>query len=61
MNKIFLQREMFSQKRYVIYKSEEFEVTLFRYPSDIEEIELTNSKGKVLFSLYGTNYLGIGI
>ncbi|MBU3172498.1 aldose 1-epimerase family protein [Clostridium estertheticum] len=47
MNKIFLQRDMFSQNRYVIYKSEEFEVTLFKYSSGIEAIELTNSKGKV--------------
>lgn len=52
MNKIFLQRQMFNEKRYVIYKSEEFEVTLFKYPSDIEAIELTNSKGKVTILPY---------
>lgn len=52
MNKIFLKKEMFNEKRYVIYKTEEFEVTLFKYPSDIEAIELTNSKGKVTILPY---------
>lgn len=52
MKKIFLQKELFKEKPYVIYKSEEFEVTLFRYPSDIEAIELKNSKGKVTILPY---------
>ena len=52
MNKIFLQREMFNEKRYVIYESGEFQVTLFKYASDIEAIELTNSKGKVTILPY---------
>ncbi|EES49826.1 MULTISPECIES: aldose 1-epimerase family protein [Clostridium] len=52
MNKIFLQKTMFNEQRYVIYKSGEFEVTLFRYPSDIEAIELKNSRGKVTILPY---------
>ena len=52
MNKIFLQRKMFNEDRHVIYKSEELEVTLFRYPSDIEAIELNNSRGKVTILPY---------
>ncbi|AWK49593.1 DUF4432 domain-containing protein [Clostridium beijerinckii] len=52
MNKIFLERKMFNEQPYVIYKSEEFEVTLFRYSSDIEAIELKNSRGKVTILPY---------
>lgn len=52
MNKIFLRRKMFSEQSYVIYKSDDFEVTLFRYPSDIEGIEVKNSRGKVTLLPY---------
>lgn len=52
MNKIFLERKMFNEQPYVIYKSEEFEVTLFKYSSDIEAIELKNSRGKVTILPY---------
>lgn len=47
MKKIFLQKRLFNENPYTIYKSDEFQVTLFKYPSDIEGLEIKNSKGKV--------------
>ena len=52
MNKIFLQRSMFYEKSHPIYETDEFEVTLFKYPSDIEAIQVKNSRGKVTILPY---------
>lgn len=46
--KIILDRKFFTDKPYTIFTNNEFNVTLFKYPSGIEALELTNSRGKVI-------------
>lgn len=45
--KIFLHRSQFTDSHRVICKNKEFEVTIFRYPSGIESLTVTNSRGHV--------------
>lgn len=52
MKKIFLDKKMFNKESYTIFKSEEFEVNLFKYPSDIEAMELKNNRGRVIILPY---------
>ena len=47
-SKIMLERRFFTEKRTVIFSNEEFKVTLFKYPSQIEAIEVINSRGKIV-------------
>lgn len=52
MGTIKLQRKFFSEKPAVIYQDKEFTVNLFRYPSNVEAVELINSRGKVVVLPY---------
>ncbi|MGW6299681.1 aldose 1-epimerase family protein [Peribacillus butanolivorans] len=49
---IELQREFFKESSKVIFTNGEFIVKLFRYPSGIEAIELTNSRGRMVVLPY---------
>ncbi|WML48397.1 hypothetical protein RCG23_24685 [Neobacillus sp. PS3-34] len=49
---IELQREFFKESSKVIYRNDAITVNLFRYPSGIEAIELTNSRGKMVVLPY---------
>lgn len=49
---IELRRDFFKEHATVLFTNNEFEVTLFRYPSGIEAIELTNSRGKMVVLPY---------
>ncbi|MGM9954913.1 MAG: aldose 1-epimerase family protein [Peribacillus sp.] len=49
---IELQRGFFKENPTVFFKSTEFTVTLFRYPSGVEAIEVTNSRGKMVVLPY---------
>jgi hypothetical protein len=49
---IELQREFFKENRAVIFKNNEFTVSLFRYPSGVEAVELANSRGKMVVLPY---------
>ncbi|MCM3023191.1 DUF4432 family protein [Bacillus ginsengihumi] len=54
MGIVKLQKYFFTDKRTVIYENNEFTVSLFRYPSEIEAVEIVNSRGKVvLLPFYG--------
>ena len=46
--KINLERSFFSEKPFVILKNNEFTVTLFKYESNIEGLEIKNSRGKAI-------------
>lgn len=49
---IELQREFFKENSKVIFRNDEFTASLFRYPSGIEAIELTNSRGRMVVLPY---------
>jgi hypothetical protein len=49
---IELQREFFKESSKVIFRNDEFTVSLFRYPSGIEAIDLTNSRGRMVVLPY---------
>ncbi|WP_234293363.1 aldose 1-epimerase family protein [Fictibacillus sp. FJAT-27399] len=49
---IELQREFFKESKKVIYRDDEFTASLFRYPSGVEAIELTNSRGRMVVLPY---------
>ncbi|MDN4525084.1 aldose 1-epimerase family protein [Fictibacillus fluitans] len=49
---IELQREFFKENKKVIYRDDEFTASLFRYPSGVEAIELTNSRGVMVVLPY---------
>jgi hypothetical protein len=49
---IELQRKFFKETSKVIFRNDEFIVSLFRYPSGIEAIELTNSIGSMVVLPY---------
>lgn len=49
---IFLKREYFSETATSFLQNDEFKVNLFRYPSGVEAIELTNSRGKIVVLPY---------
>ena len=49
---IFLKREYFSETATSFLQNDEFKVKLFRYPSGVEAIELTNSRGKIVVLPY---------
>lgn len=49
---IELQRGFFKENKKVIYRDDEFTVSLFRYPSGVEAIELTNSRGVMVVLPY---------
>ncbi|MDN4074931.1 hypothetical protein [Fictibacillus terranigra] len=49
---IELQREFFKESKKVIYRDHEFTASLFRYPSGVEAIELTNSRGRMVVLPY---------
>jgi hypothetical protein len=44
---IQLQRNFFKETKNIIFSNDEFTVSLFKYPSGIEGIELLNSRGKM--------------
>ncbi|MDQ0203033.1 aldose 1-epimerase family protein [Pectinatus haikarae] len=46
-NKIFLKRGFFSEKSKEIFKNDNFTVDIFIYPSGVEAVKLTNSRGYV--------------
>lgn len=48
LGKIWLDRKFFTESRYVIVESGAFVVTLFRFPSGVEAVEIANSRGKVV-------------
>lgn len=50
--RIELQREFFGKHYTVLFSNDEFVVTLFRYPSGVEAIEIVNSRGKVVILPY---------
>lgn len=52
IGKIELQREFFSPKHEILFNNKEFVVTLFRYPSGVEAIELINSRGTMVVLPY---------
>lgn len=49
---IELQGNYFTDSSKIIFKNEEFTVSLFRYPSGVEAIELKNSRGKMVVLPY---------
>lgn len=49
---IELQRGFFKENPTVFFRNTEFTVTLFRYPSGVEAIELRNSRGKMVVLPY---------
>ncbi len=49
---IELQRDYFKEIKTVFFTNNEFSVNLFRYPSGIEAIELTNSRGRMVVLPY---------
>lgn len=49
---IALQRNYFKESRTLFFTNEEFTVNLFRYPSGIEAIEITNSRGRMVILPY---------
>ncbi len=49
---IELQRDFFKENKKVIFKNDEFTVKLFRYSTDVEAIEVTNSRGKMVVLPY---------
>lgn len=49
---IELQRSFFKENRTVFFRNKEFTVTLFQYPSGVEALEITNSRGKMLVLPY---------
>lgn len=50
--KIELQREYFGKSPTVVYRSDGFTVSMFRYNSGVEGLELTNSRGKIVVLPY---------
>lgn len=52
MGTIKLQKYYFTEQRTTIFQSDEFKVTLFRYPTQIEAVEVENSRGKVVILPY---------
>ena len=50
--KIFLDKKFFTDKDYKILNSQEFSVTLFRYPSGIEGLKIQNTKGYITLLPY---------
>jgi len=50
--RIDLQREYFGKNPSLIYKSDDFTVTIFRYNSGIEGLELANSRCKMVVLPY---------
>lgn len=49
---IELQRAFFSESSKVIFRNTEFTVSLFKYPSGVEAIELKNSRGRMVVLPY---------
>lgn len=49
---IELQRDFFTENKKVIFHNEEFTASTFRYPSGVEAIELTNSRGRMVVLPY---------
>lgn len=52
MGTIELQRDFFKENRKVFFENSEFTVTLFRYSTNVEAIEVTNSRGKMVVLPY---------
>jgi hypothetical protein len=52
IGRIELQREFFKENSKIIFLNNEFKVSLFRYPSGIEAIEVVNSRGKMVVLPY---------
>lgn len=52
IGKIALRRDFFQEKAQVIFENQEFVVTLFRYQSGVEAMELCNSRGKMVVLPY---------
>lgn len=50
--KIALRRDYFKENRHTLYEQDNLKVVLFRYPSDIEAIEITNAHGKMVILPY---------
>lgn len=50
--KIMLERKFFSEKRSVIFVNEEFKISLYRYPSGVEAVEMANSRGALVVLPY---------
>jgi hypothetical protein len=52
IGRIELQREFFKENSKIIFQNNEFTVSLFRYPSGIEAVEVVNSRGKMVVLPY---------
>ena len=51
-SQIELKQAFFSEKPFVLFHNDEFEVTLFRYDSGIEAVTIKNSRGEVTLLPY---------
>ena len=50
--KITLRREYFKESRHTIYEQGNMKVVMFRYPSDVEALEITNAHGRMVVLPY---------
>lgn len=51
-NKILLYRSFFNEQPKIIFKNDEFTVTLFLYPSGVEGIKIENKRGHIIVLPY---------